>query len=226
MRVLLVEDDLDLAENIIDYMEDTGYTMDYAMNGEAALKLLSSARYEVVILDVGLPGIDGFDVCKKIREDLKLDTSIIMLTARAQLHDKLAGFEAGTDDYLPKPFELPELRVRIDAIARRGHLDMERNLKVGELEYDMKNGILLRAGKEINLPPVCNQIVKKLMLDYPDVVSRSELEYAIWGNVPPETNALKSHWYTLRLLADKPFNTKSFVVLRGKGYKVQQGPES
>lgn len=221
MRILLVEDDLDLAENVIDYMEDVGWTIDYAMNGEAAINFLEDESYDVVILDIGLPGIDGFTVCEKIRTELKLDISIIMLTARAQLEDKLAGFQAGIDDYLPKPFDLPELKVRIDAISRRGHMPVEDSIKVGDLEYCIKNGVLKRCGEEINLPPVCSQIAKVLMQEYPDIVSRSELEYAIWGDAPPDSDALKVHWHNLRHYADKPFKTKSFITVRGKGYKVQ-----
>ncbi len=222
MQILLVEDDIDLAENIIDYLEDAGYTMDYAMNGESALNFLQSGHYDAVILDIGLPGIDGFTVCERIRTELKLNISIIMLTARTHLDDKLAGFQAGTDDYLPKPFELPELKVRIDAIARRGHPPVDEIIQVGgDLEYDVRNGLLKRNGMDIPLPPVCSQIVKELMQKYPNIVTRNELEYAIWGDVPPDTDTLKVHWHTLRQFADKPFDTHSFITIRGKGYMVR-----
>ncbi|ADD68412.1 two component transcriptional regulator, winged helix family [Denitrovibrio acetiphilus DSM 12809] len=220
MRILLVEDDFDLSENIIDFLTDCGYDCDFAYNGIVAVDLIKQNPYDLIILDIGLPGINGFEVCRIVRQDLKLNTPVIMLTALISLDDKLSGFQAGTDDYLPKPFDMPELQARIEALAKRTRPVQNHVLTVGSLVYDVEQGILTRNNIELQLPPVCMHILRILMEASPNLVSKSELEYAIWGHTPPETDALKAHLYTLRNIIDKPFSKNMLVTVRGQGYKV------
>ncbi len=226
MRLLLIEDDSDLAENVIDYFEMQGWSVDYAITGEAGLQFAQENHYDALVLDINLPGINGFEVCRLLRQKLRLNIPVIMLTARTMLNDKLDGFESGTDDYLPKPFELAELKVRLEAAVRRTKNTVAGVFEVGGLSLDPENGCVMRNGKIIDLPGVCFTILRKLMEAHPGIVSKEELEYAIWKDQPPQTNALKAHFYTLRQLVDKPFEKELLHTVRGRGYKVaEEAPE-
>ncbi|QAR32584.1 response regulator transcription factor [Geovibrio thiophilus] len=222
MRLLLIEDDSDLAENVIDYFEMQGWSVDYAITGEAGLQFAQENHYDALILDINLPGINGFEVCRLLRRKLRLNMPVIMLTARTMLNDKLDGFESGTDDYLPKPFELAELKVRLEAAVRRTKHSVAGVFEVGGLSLDPENGCVTRGGKIIDLPGVCFTILRKLMEAHPGIVSKEELEYAIWKDQPPQTNALKAHFYTLRQLVDKPFDKELLHTVRGRGYKIAE----
>ena len=220
MRILLVEDDFDLSENLIEFLTDEGYHCDFAHTGEVAIELLHENTYDVIILDICLPGIDGFEVCKKLRQVMGLNIPVIMLTARTSITDKLCGFDSGTDDYLSKPFEIAELKVRIEALSKRTRPLQSHIITVGDLVYNVDEGIVKRADVVIQLPPVCLQLLHTLMEASPNIVSKSDLEYSVWGVTPPETNALKAHLYTLRNLIDKPFDKKLISTIRGQGYKI------
>ena len=222
MRLLLIEDDSDLAENVIDYFEMQGWSVDYAITGEAGLQFAQENHYDALVLDINLPGINGFEVCRLLRQKLRLNMPVIMLTVRTMLNDKLDGFESGTDDYLPKPFELAELKVRLEAAVRRTKHSVAEVFEVGGLSLDPENGCVMRGGKIIDLPGVCFTILRKLMEAHPGIVSKEELEYAIWKDQPPQTNALKAHFYTLRQLVDKPFEKELLHTVRGRGYKIAE----
>lgn len=224
MRLLLIEDDSDLAENVIDYFEMQGWSVDYAITGEAGLQFAQENHYDALVLDINLPGINGFEVCRILRRKLRLNIPVVMLTARTMLDDKLDGFESGTDDYLPKPFELAELKVRLEAAVGRTKHSVASVFEVGGLSLDPENGCVMRKGRIIDLPGVCFTILRKLMEAHPGIVSKEELEYAIWKDQPPQTNALKAHFYTLRQLVDKPFDTELLHTVRGRGYKIAEEP--
>jgi DNA-binding response OmpR family regulator len=222
MRLLLIEDDVDLAENVIDYFEMEGCSVDYAMSGEAGLEFLHENHYDCAILDINLPGIDGFEVCKQIRLKLRLNIPVVMLTARAMLGDKLEGFESGTDDYVPKPFELAELKMRICALLRRTKHQNITKFTIADLSLDPEKGTVIRGCDSIDLPPVCFSILKKLMEEHPGIVTKEELEYSIWKDQPPQTNSLKAHFYTLRQMIDKPYGKALLHTIRGRGYKISE----
>lgn len=227
MKLLLVEDDTDLAENVIDYFELNGCFTDYAMSGEVALELLKTNKYDAVVLDINLPGIDGFEVCRQVRRNLHLNIPVLMLTARTLLDDKLEGFTSGTDDFLPKPFELAELKVRLQALCRRAKQGMAQLFCVEDLCIDPEKGIVTRGGHELNLPHICFVILVKMMEQYPGFVTKEDLEYAIWRDEPPMTDALKVHFHTLRQIVDKPFAKQLIHSIRGRGYKISsEGGES
>ena len=222
-HILLVEDHKALAETVGEFLEAQGMTVDYAQDGLTALHLSVTEDYDVIVLDLNLPGVDGIEVARRVREDAHKGTPIIMLTARDTLEDKLAGFDVGADDYLVKPFELQELAVRIEALIRREKGAISGTMyKVGDLELDPQMGIALRAGKRLNLSPRSFDILKELMRKSPAVVSRRELERALWGDEVPDSDALRSHLYNLRRVVDRPFNTQLIQTVPGRGFCIRE----
>ena len=220
LRILIVEDNIDIAENITDYLELQGHIMDFAMDGISGLHLALTQNYDVIILDIMLPGMDGLTFCRKLREEGEKGTPVLMLTARDTLSDKLEGFEAGADDYLIKPFEMKELSARIQALVRRSVHARKKLLRVGNLEIDIGKMQVQRAGRSIELNRVCLKILTMLMQASPNVVSRKEIEHALWSDMPPGSDALRSHIYTLRKAIDKPFKRHLIQTVHGIGYKL------
>jgi len=225
LRLLIVEDNPDIAENIGDYMESLGHSTDFAMNGINALHLALTQEYDVIILDVMLPAMDGLTFCRKLRDEGQKQTPVLMLTARDTLDDKLAGFEAGTDDYLVKPFELKELAARVSALVRRTLAKPPVKLYIADLELDTGSMKVQRSGTPIELNRVCFKILTMLLKAHPDVVERKDLEYALWEDMPPGTDALRSHIYMLRRLIDKPFDFALLRTVHGIGYRLADDDE-
>ena len=219
--VLLVEDHQNLAETIGDYLENSGFVMDYAGDGLTGLHLATTHRYDVIILDIMLPGIDGYQLAHRLRKDAQIGTPIIMLTARDQLPDKLKGFAEGADDYLVKPFDMPELEARLLAIIRRqrGELDAQI-LSIADLTFDPRTLEVERSGKKIKLSPTAIRILHILMRESPKIVSREELEHELWGELIPDSDTLRSHLYNLRKAIDRPFDKPLIHTLQGMGFKI------
>lgn len=219
--VLIVEDHQDLAANVGDFLEEGGMTVDFAADGLTALKLCSQNHYDAVVLDVMMPGIDGFEVCERIRGELQLDMPIVMLTARDTLNDKLSGFEYGADDYLIKPFEMKELEARLTSHIRRHRGEMDtKSLQIADMIFDPKTMRVTRAGENVRLSPIMLQILKILMRESPKLVTREKLETEIWGEDTPDSDTLRSHLYNLRKLIDKPFQQNLLHTIPGVGYKL------
>ncbi len=222
MRALVIEDNRDIAENIADYLEAAEWVLDFAYDGIGGLHLALTGEYDVLILDLMLPGMDGITLCRKYREAVKKNAPVLMLTARDALSDKLEGFDAGADDYLVKPFALEELEARLHALVKRGDRKKPRRLSVGELELNLGAMTVRRAGKTIRLNKACMKILELLMEASPDLVTRSDLEFALWGDEPPGTDALRSHMYTLRRKIDKPFTHPLLQTVHGIGYRLRR----
>ena len=220
MYVLIVEDNRDLADNIADYLEAQGHTYDFAMDGVTALQKATHEEYDVIILDVMLPGMDGFTVCKSIRAEKSRQVPILMLTARDTLPDKLTGFESGADDYLVKPFALEELLARLMVLYKRTKGDDEKVLKIADLELHLDTHEVKRNGVVIELNKTCFKLLHILMVASPRMVPRSELELKIWEDMPPGSDVLRSNVYTLRNKIDKPFSFPLIHTVHGVGYKV------
>jgi len=220
LRLLIVEDNADIAENIADYFEALGHITDFAMDGVVGLHLALTQAYDVIILDVMLPAMDGLTFCRKLRKDGKKRTPVLMLTARDTLEDKLAGFNAGSDDYLVKPFALEELEARVSALVRRTVEKSHPILCVADLELDTGSMQVNRGGVSIELNRACLKILSILMKAYPDMVERKELEHALWGDMPPGSDALRSHIYTLRRQIDRPFKVPLLSTVHGIGYRL------
>lgn len=220
-NILLIEDHADIAAMVGAYFENRNQTIDYAHDGITGLHLAVSNDYDAIILDLMLPGMDGIEVCKKLRNDANSDTPIIMLTARDTLDDKIAGLDNGADDYLVKPFDIQELEARLNSMIRRhkGTLTKEI-LTVGELTLDTATLNVERAGKLLNITPTGLKILKILMTESPSVVSRRDLERSVWGDILPDSDTLRSHVYNLRKTVDKPFSENLIITVQGRGFKI------
>ena len=223
LRVLLVEDHRELAETTGAFLESHGHLVDYAPDGLVALHLALTNDYDVIVLDIMLPGPDGLEVCARLRRDAKLSTPIIMLTARDRLEDKLTGFETGADDYLVKPFDMPELVARVEALARRDR-GLASRFEIGDLVVDVDTRQVTRAEKTIGLSRTAFTILSVLAREHPKVVSRRELEHELWGDSPPDSDALRSHLYILRRAVDRPFSYAMVHTVSGAGYCIREGP--
>lgn len=220
-RLLIVEDDRDLARNLIDYLELQGYVPDYAPDGHAALRLLTSNTYDLVVLDLMLPGIDGIGICKRIRQDLLSAVPIVMLTATDDVDTKISAFDIGADDYVIKPVALRELEARIRALIRRASHEVDNaTLVVGDLRFDTGTMKMERAGQVIAMPPVPTRILALLMRHSPNVVHRLAIHREIWGDEPGDNHALIVHMHALRNAVDKPFERQLIHTVRGFGYRI------
>jgi DNA-binding response OmpR family regulator len=219
--VLLVEDHQDIAEMVYAYLERRGYDMDYAADGLTGLHLAVTNNYDAIVLDLMLPGMDGLDLCKRLRHEGKRDTPLLMLTARDTLSDKLSGLDAGADDYLVKPFEIQELEARIRALIRRGRKQVSPEvLRVGDLELDTATLQVKRGDKELSLTPIGLRLLTVLMRASPRLVSRREIEAEVWGDVLPDSDTLRSHLYNLRKVIDKPFEKPLLHTVQSAGYRL------
>jgi DNA-binding response OmpR family regulator len=219
MNILIVEDNPDLVANLVEFLEEHGHSVDIAYNGYTALGFALENDYDAVVLDLMLPGIDGLEVCAKLRAADR-QPPILMLTARDSLEDKLDGFASGADDYLVKPFALLELEARLQALVRRNQRSGGRRLQVGDLILDTATWRATRAGQPLELPPIPLKLLHLLMERAPQLVSRAELERCIWGDSPPDSDALRSHLHQLRALVDKPFARPLLHTVRGFGYRL------
>lgn len=222
ISVLVVEDNKDLATNIADYLESRGYLVDMALDGVTGLHLAVTQPHDVIVLDLMLPGIDGLSLCRRLRRDAQSVVPVLMLTARATLEDKAAGFDEGADDYLVKPFELRELDLRLRALTRRARAGENRQLlKVADLAFDLDTFAVQRDGQRLTLPALPLKILELLMKRAPGVVSRREIEQAVWGDSPPDSDALRVHMHTLRSAIDPPGLPPLVHTLRGLGYQIK-----
>lgn len=220
MKILVVEDNIEISQNICEYLQLQDHIVDNTQNGLHALELLQSESFDAIILDIMLPGMDGLTLCKTIRQKLHLSSAIIMLTARDSLNDKLTGFEVGADDYLVKPFALSELSMRLQALQRRCMSQNNRQLKVADLSFNLDTLEVTRQQKNIKLNPSCLKLLTILMQQSPSVVKKSSLEQALWQDDLPDKNILKIHIHTLRSQIDKPFNEPLIQTIHGVGYRI------
>ncbi len=220
-KILIVEDNPDIVANIYAFFEPKGFELDNAHNGISGLTLASNNRYDVILLDVMLPGMDGTKLCKALREELHNKTPVLMLTARDTILDKVAGFDSGADDYLVKPFSLVELEARIKALIRR-HQDehFEQSISVGTLTLNASEHSINREGKDLKLTPTGFKILDILMSASPRVVSKAELEEKVWGDNIPSSDALRTHLHSVRAQVDKPFAKPMIMTIAGVGYQL------
>lgn len=220
MRLLIVEDHPDVAGNIGDYLAARGHTVDFAGNGVHGLVLATEQVYDVIVLDVNLPRMNGFEMCRRLREEQQVVVPVLMLTARGGLADKTAGFQAGAWDYLVKPFALEEIELRLNALVLRRQPNLSRKLQVGEVCFDLNAWQVSRAGTPLALHNLAMRLLEALMRASPNVVSRRELEYLLWGENPPESNPLRSHLSELRKALDRPYEFKMLRTVHGVGFRL------
>lgn len=221
MKILIIEDNKDLAANLAEFLEGQGHVIDAAADGLTGLHLAIVGKYDAIVLDLMLPGVDGLEVCRRLREEAHDTTPVLMLTARDAVDDKLAGFATGADDYMIKPFSLRELNARLRALSRRreGMTAIDR-LAVADLELDLGTFEARRSGKRVPLTPIGLKILELLMRESPRVVQRSKIEEVVWGDAPPDSDSLRAHVHSLRGSIDKQFTKPLLHTVRGIGYRM------
>lgn len=222
MQVLLIEDNKKIADVIFEYLELKGIQLDYAHNGLQGYELAQKNHYDIIILDVMLPKMDGFTVCSKLREE-GVETPILMLTARDTREDVLQGFTHGADDYLVKPFDLDILEARLSALVRRHKGDTAtKYISYGSLKLNIDKHVLIREEKEIALNPAQFMLLKLLLKRAPNVVTRQELIAALWQDEEPDGSGLRNHIYQLRNLIDRPFEFAYIKTIAKVGYQITE----
>lgn len=221
LSILLVEDNLTIARQLTEFFEGHHWVVDYADNGTQGIDLALNQNYDVIVLDLNLPDIDGLKVCEQIKQQAKINPPILMLTARDAFEDKAQGYGIGADDYVTKPFELRELVLRCQALARRHNLHKSHRIEIGELVIEQNECTAERQSQPLKLTNICFKILLTLAQAYPQAVSRSNLIFKVWGDIPPDTDALRTHIYSLRNVLDKPFETSMLTTITNVGYKLE-----
>ena len=221
MKILLVEDDHALAGSLGDYLSEFGYDVDYARDGRSCLERVRQQAYDLIVMDVAMPRMSGFDTCRQLRRE-RNETPVLFLTARDALPDKEEGYAAGGDDYLVKPFEPQELIWRIRALMRRVAPRQPRSPRqVGELLIDPASQSLSHHGVVSVLPALQFSLLNLLADEAPEPVSRRKLEAALWPEGdPPDSDALRTYIYRLRQALGKPYGNDLIKSVHGKGYRL------
>lgn len=222
LAVLVVEDHNGLASNLAEYFDDSGYQLDFAPNGLTALHLLSSCDYDVVVLDIMLPGLSGIEICRRLRQDLNSATPVIMVTAKDQLQDKEEAFEAGADDYLIKPFELKELKLRIEALTRRNRkwLD-DKVFSAGAIGFQPgTRQVFLDSQPVTRLNGTGARIFEQLIMSYPNILTYDQLVRTVWRDRGVDMNTIRTHVYALRKFLNENFDLNIIKTVHGTGYQL------
>ncbi len=208
-----------MAENIWEFLELRGQVMDHAADGQAGLALAMGNTYDVIVLDIGLPRLDGIEVCRRYRAQGGL-APILMLTARGRLEDKLLGFEAGADDYLTKPFALRELDARIQVLHKRQQRQSPAILQVGDLCLDLAGRSATRQHQPVALSPAGFRLLEALMRKSPHVVQYDDLAQSVWGDIEHDPARLHTHVSLLRTAVDRSFEHALILTVHGFGYRI------
>lgn len=222
-KVLIVEDELKVATFIKKGMQTQGFEVEVAPNGGEALNLFDRTPIDIVILDIGLPDMDGLEVCRRIRQRNK-NVPVLMLTALGTVADKISGFEVGTDDYLVKPFDFMELLVRVNALLKRCEVEQTKSdrMQVGDLVLDLKEKVAIRAGKPISLTAKEFVLLEYLMTNKGRVVSKVDIAENVWDiNFDTGTNFVEVYINYLRKKIDKDFDEKLIHTMIGMGYMLK-----
>ncbi|WP_421569682.1 response regulator transcription factor [Stenotrophomonas sp. PD6] len=218
VRALFVEDNPALLASIFAFLDGPAFVLDAAPDGPSGLTLASTGNYDVIVLDWMLPRMDGIEVLQRLRARGE-DVPVLMLTARDQLESRLAGFGAGADDYLAKPFSMEELQARIVALSFR-RLGRKQVLRVGGLTFNLLTQEITRDGRELKLYSGSRAILEVLMRESPHVVPRERLEFAIWGDDVPDKDMLRTHVYELRRRLDLPGAPRMLQTISKRGYRL------
>ena len=224
IRVLLVEDDLDVAAGIGDYLEARGLLVDHAGSASEARAQVARTAFDILVLDVNLPGQDGITLCREMKQAHGLTTPAIFLTARGGLQDKLDGFAAGAVDYMVKPFAPAELLARIQAICAHVASPSGPSLEAGGYVLDLHSGLLSHAGRDLQLHAAGLAILRRLMQAYPRSVGKQALREGLWGDEAPESDPLRAHVYQLRQVMFERFGEAPISTVRGIGYRFGVDP--
>ncbi|MDN4501718.1 response regulator transcription factor [Alteromonadaceae bacterium BrNp21-10] len=220
LNVLVVEDNLQLGQQLVTFLQAQYWSVDFAATGQQALQLIQQQIFDVIVLDVGLPDIDGLEVCQFVKQRLSTNVPVLMLTARDAFEQKQQGFENGADDYLTKPFDLREVVLRCEALAKRKSLHNSYQLQIDDLVLDTRERTARYQSQPLTLTKTGFTLLMTLVEHYPKAVTKTELIHSVWLDEPPATDALKSHIYTVRK-ALKIAPTLSIRALNGVGFKLE-----
>jgi two-component system OmpR family response regulator len=221
MRVLVIEDDREAAGFLVKGLGESGYVVDHAAEGTRGLSMAVNEAYDVLVVDWMLPGIDGVSIIETLRKN-GVTTPVLVLSAKVEVSDRVAGLKAGADDYLTKPFAFSELLARLEALLRRGKSEPEQTrLQVGDLELDLVSRKVTRGGKPIELQPREFKVLEYLMRHARHVVTRTMLLENVWDyNFDPQTNVIDVHISRLRQKIDRGFERPLLQTVRGAGYRL------
>jgi len=221
MRILIVEDDPDMSRFIARGLSEQSYAVDVAATGEAALEAAATSSYDAIILDAMIPPPDGFEVCRRLRAE-GIDATILMLTARDSLADRVEGLDSGADDYLVKPFEFAELLARLRALLRRRGTRQYPVIEVGDLRLDTRSHRVTRAGVELQLTTKEYALLEYLSVNAGRVMGREEIAEHVWNDeFDPFSNLIEVYIGRLRRLVDRERQTKLIHTIRGSGYILE-----
>lgn len=219
LEILFVEDNKHLLENFSEYFKE-GYDTDFASDGLTALHLIANHQYDVIVLDVMLPGINGFDICKKIRQDLKTSTPVILLTALGTIENKIEGFGVGADDYLCKPFDMRELELRIQSFFKKTH-HKPGVLSAGDVSFHAGSlTVSLRDGRQLPLSGLNATLFEALIQAHPSYLDYETISTRLWGTPDIEENTIRTHVYTLRKLIKQQLGRSMIRSIYGRGYQL------
>lgn len=221
LRVLVIEDNHVLRTQIAMTLEARGHIADFAADGRTGLKLALADPPDVLVLDLNLPGLDGLQVCERLRTEADRHIPVLMLTARDSLEDKLKGFESGADDYLVKPFAGEELLARCAALAQRHKVGEKHLIQVGALQVNRRTGEAHRDGRLLQLYQTSHRILLALVEAWPRTLTRSELIEHLWGDESPASDPLRSHLYLLRQELDKDGDLPMLKTVHGVGFRLE-----
>ena len=221
VRILIIEDDRSIAINLYDFLSARGHVVDAAADGVTGLHLAITQPFDAIVLDIGLPGMDGVKLCGKLRSEAHVDTPVLMLTARDTLEDKLRGFDCGADDYLVKPFAMKEVEARLNALHKRNIRRVTAKVLVaGDLTLDPRTLSIRFAGAEVKLPPKCMKVLELMMSEPGRVFSRADLEQAVWGDMQETSDTLRSHMHLLRRALVEAGHYDPIETVHGLGYRL------
>jgi DNA-binding response OmpR family regulator len=221
VHVLIIEDDPAIAANVYDFLEARGHVVDAAADGVTGLHLAVTGGFDAIVLDLGLPGMDGLTLCRKLRDEARSDIPVLMLTARDTVADRLEGFVRGTDDYLVKPFALEEVEARLVALhKRRWGRVAGKALHVADLMLDPHSLRIRFRGNEVKLPPKCIRLLEVLMVEPGRLFTRKDLETAVWGDERQTSDTLRSHMHVLRRELARAGGYDPIENLHGLGYRL------
>lgn len=220
-NILIVEDDIDIAQGIAEFLEAKGYLLDFAYNGKQALSLLDEQSYDLVLLDINLPFVDGFDVCRSLLKDKLAKLPVIIMSARGDTDDVLKGFDSGAWDYLVKPFSFAELSARITVNLAKASVPAKELLEFEGINLAEDTMTLGFEGQSVQLHQVGFDILKSLVRSAPNVVKTKTLHQTLWGEDTPDSDPLRAHVYKLRKQMKERFGQPFIATVKGIGYKLE-----
>ncbi len=224
MRILIVEDEVDIAEIIKMGLTEAHYIVDMAHDGNRGLRMAKERTYSLIILDIMLPGRDGWSVCEELRA-MRFQMPILMLTARDAVRDKVRGLEMGADDYLPKPFDFDELLARVRALLRRDRVHKGKTIRIADLEIDTNSRTVTRSGHTIPLTPREYALLEALAAHEGQVLTRETIQERVWMDEESYSNTVDAYIRLLRKKIDANSETKLIHTVHGVGYTVRRAEE-